>query len=392
MKPIPLLTDLYSNIKADLVSKLGLTSPGDLKVVNAAFAAVEAGQFKTAYLYLADIQRNLSPDTADPASQGGQLDRYGQLRLNRAPFPATPGIYTASVTGIAGSIIRAGLTFKSNDDSKSPGNLYIIDAQYILTGTADVITIRSLDAGIDFLLEVGDGLTPTEPVIGVDDGVLIASVTQSPTEAETTDLYRKNVTDSYRLLPQGGARTDYRLWSADVPGVERVYPYVKNGDAGVVQIFVEATPIDSIDGNGTPSGAMLTAVDQACTFSPDTTLPTNRRGRRPTQAILEVVAIISIPVDVEIDGLQIDNSTIRANIANNLSDFLFGVRPFIAGVDLQGDKNDILTAVKLQSVVTDTIGNTNSFTGFSLSVDGVLVNTYDFALGNIPYLRNLTYA
>lgn len=392
MKPIPLLTDLYNNIAADLISKLNLTSPADLKVVNAAFAAVEAGQFKIAYLYLVDIQRNLSPDTADPESQGGQLNRYGRLRLNREPFPATPGIYTASVTGVAGSIIRAELTFKSNDDSKSPGNLYIIDADYILTGSADVITIRALDAGISFLLDVGDTLTPTEPVIGVNDNVVITAVTQSPTEAETTALYRQNVTDSYRLMPQGGARTDYRLWSADVPGVQRVYVYVKNGDAGVVQIFTEATPVDSIDGEGTPSGAMLTAVLQACTFSPDTTLPTNRRGRRPTQAILEVDAISTIPVDVQITGLQIDNSTVRNSIFNNLVSYLFSVRPFIDGVDLQADKNDILTAVKLQSVVSDTIGNTNSFLGFALSVDGVLVNTYTFALGNIPYLRNLTYA
>lgn len=392
MKPIPLLSELYANIAADLANKLGLTSTTELKFVADAFAAVEAGQFKLSYLYKVDVERNLSPFTADPADQGGQLNDMGQLRLNRQPFPATNGYYTASVTGVIGSVIRAGLTFKSNDDSKSPGNLYILDTEYIMPGASGTITLRSLDAGIDFLLAVADGLTPTEPVIGVDDTVLITAVTTAPTAAEDIELYRQNVIDSYRLMPQGGARTDYRLWAADAPGVQRVYPYVKDDDAGVMQVFVEATPIDSTDGKGTPSGSLLTNVTSVIKFSPDTTLPTDYRGRMPGGVILDVEPISTVPVDVTITGLQTDTTAIRNSIHANLVDYLFDVRPFIDGVDLQADKNDTVTGPKLQSVVQDTIGNGNTFLGFAMSVNGVLVNTYQFGLGNIPYLRNLTYA
>jgi hypothetical protein len=392
MKPIPLLSELYANIAADLVSKLGLTTEAQLKAVNAAFASVEAGQFKLVYLYLVDMQRNLSPFTMDPADQGGQLNRDGQLRLNRQPFPATDGYYTASVSGTAGSVIRAELTFKSNDDSESPGNLYIIDSEYILPGPTGVITLRSLDAGVDFILAIGDGLTPTEPVIGLNDTVLITAVTTAPTAAEDIELYRQKIIDSYRILPQGGARGDYRIWSGDAPGVQRVFVYVKNGDAGVMQIFVEAVPAVSTDGNGTPSSALIQLVDDVCTFDPDTTLPTDYRTRKPGTAILEINPITPIPVDIAITGLQTDTTAIRASISANLVAYLFGVRPFIAGVDLQTDKNDTLTAPKLQSVVSDTIGNANTFLAFVLSVNGVVVNTYQFGLGNIPYLRNLTYA
>ena len=392
MKPIPLLSDLYTNIAADLVSKLGLTTPDQLKSVNTAFASVEASQFWLAYTYLVDIQRQLSPFTADPASEGGQLNNWGQLRLGRQPFPATDGYYTATVIGVAGSVIRASITFKSNDDSTSPGNLYILDNEYICTGTNDVITLRALDAGVDYLLAVADGLTPTEPITGVSDTVAIASVTTAPTEAETTELYRQNIINTYRLMPQGGARGDYRIWAGDAPGIQRVFIYVQQENGGTVQIFVEATPIDSTDGNGTASSALLTAAEAVFTMDPDTTIPIDYRTRKPAQAFLNVLSVTPIPVDILITGLQTNTTAIQATISADLIAFLFNVRPFLDGVDLQSDRNDTVTAPKLQSVVTDAIGNANTFLGFSLSVNGVVVNTYQFGLGNIPYLRNLNYA
>jgi len=372
MKPIPSLTELYTDLESDLKNKLNL-SEGDLRFVVDAMASVLSAQFKLVYLYLNDIQNNQFPDTADTAENGGELNRIGQIQLNRQPYPATDGTYTASVVGTAGSVIRAGLTFKSNDDSKSPGNLYITDQEYILIGAGDVITIRSLNAGPEYLLATGNGLTATEPVIGVNQQILVTAVTQNPSAAESEDLYRKNIIDSIRLEAQGGAKTDYRLWASDAQGVERVYPYVKNGAAGVVQVFVEATVIDSLDAHGTPSAGLLTAVESVIEMDPDATLPINERGRRPIQAILEVLPIIIKPVDIEIIGLTIDNADVRANIATNLETFLFDVRPFIAGADLLRDKNDILTSVKVQSVITDTIGNGNTFTGFRFYMNTYIV-------------------
>jgi hypothetical protein len=155
---------------------------------------------------------------------------------------------------------------------------------------------------------------------------------------------------------------------------------------------VEATVVDSTDGRGTPSTALLNAVEDVLQFNPDTTLPTNYRGRRPAQAFLEMDPVVTIPVDIQINGLQTDTTDVRNSILTNLTSYLFNIRPFIAGCDLSTDKNDILTSVKLQSVVDDTIGNANTFLSFDLTVDGVLANTYTFDLGNIPYLRNIVYA
>jgi len=50
MKPIPSLTELYTNLESDLKNKLNL-SDGDLRFVVDAMASVLSAQFKLVYLY-----------------------------------------------------------------------------------------------------------------------------------------------------------------------------------------------------------------------------------------------------------------------------------------------------------------------------------------------------
>ena len=68
------------------------------------------------------------------------------------------------------------------------------------------------------------------------------------------------------------------------------------------------------------------------------------------------------------------------------------MRPFISGADLRRNKNDILYSGRVQSVVTDVLSNGNYFNVLDMNVDGNAEVSYEFTLGNIPYLRTLTYA
>jgi|SRR5882762_4108756 len=389
-KPIPSIQQLYTKLVTDIKTSLGILSALIKFVINA-MSSVLAAQLKLLYLYLNDIQNNQFPDTADTAVNGGTLERQGQIYLNRQPFPATEGIYLAEVTGIAGSVIDAGTTFLSDGGSNAPGNLFIIDNAYTLPAGTGAITIRSLNNGLVYLLNIGDTLTPTAPILGVNSSITITDVTQSPVDAEPTEVYRQAILNAIRLQPQGGSKTDYMLWSSDANGVRRVFPYVKNGEAGTVQVYVEAVTADSTDGHGTPSAGLLTDVDAVIRFNPDTTVPTIGRARLPIQANLEVLPINPIPVDVIITGLQTTSPSITAAISTNLQTYLYAIRPYIAGADLPRDQNNALTAVRLQSVVNDTIGNSNTFLAFTMSVNGVPINIFTFSLANIPYLRNVTY-
>jgi uncharacterized phage protein gp47/JayE len=390
MREIPTLEEIKDTIANDLKTKLNL-SDSNLKYVLNAMDSVLAAQFKLVYLYLSDVQNNIFPDTADIEANGGTLERLGRIYLNRNPRPATNGIFKVSLTGTAGGFLRSGLTFKSNENSKNPSQLFVLDADYTMTGTGDEIEIRSLGSGTSFDLDLNDELTITEPVIGVNNLVTVIEIIEQPIATEDIEVYRQNILDAIQLEPQGGSRTDYRLWSNDAQGVRKVYPYVKNGESGTVQVFVEATIENSTDGDGTPSLSLLEDVEDVIFFDPDETKPLNERGRIPIQANLEVLPISKQPVDVEIIGLNDNSSDVLTAISENLNTYLRDIRPYISGADLPRSKNDILYSGRLQSVVTDVLSSSNFFTGFVMKVDGVVVNSYEFELGFIPYLRDVTY-
>lgn len=391
MKPIPTIKQITANVTNDIVSKLDL-SIDYLKKVYGAFALVISAQLYLCYLYLSDIQDNVFPDKATTEDKGGTLERQGMIYMNRRPFPDSIGSFKVSVDGVAGSVLRLNLTFKSNDDALNSGQVYILDSEYTLTGTADEIEIRSIGSGVLYDLNVGDNLTITEPVIGVEKTVTVTSVVTQPKAGETTELYRQAILTAVQLEPQGGARADYRQWCTDAQGVRLVYPYVRDIDTSIVDVYVEATIVDSEDGFGTPGTSILTEVEEVIEQDPDDTKPIYERGRRPAQADVVVSPISLIPVDINIIGLDDDSTSVKDLIESSVKDFIYDVRPFISGADLRRNKNDVLYSGKVQSVVTDALSNGNFFNVLELFVDGNLVTSYEFTLGNIPYLRNLTFA
>lgn len=390
MNQTPTIKELYENISNDLRNKLELSDDELKKVLNALSSSL-SGQFKLVYLLLEDAKNQVFPDKADTFENGGTLDRQGLIQLNRIRRPAASGVFQISILSEAQSVLRSGITFKSNDESLNPGKVYILDTQEEMTGDNDLVEIRSIDGGSDVSLLVGDTLTITEPVIGVEQVVTVTSIVEPPISEESIDDYRQAIINSRQLEPQGGSKTDYRLWSDDAAGVRLVYPYVKDGEAGTVQVYTEATKEDSLDGNGTPTQTILDSLRDALEFNPDETKPISERGRRPITAILEVLPITVNPVDITITGLSDSSQSIRDSISENLKDYLFDVRPFVAGGDLLRNKNDILYSAKLQSVVTDVIDSSNFFVEFIVFVNGVAQNSFLFSRENIPYLRNLTF-
>lgn len=391
MKPIPSIQQLNANISGDLKNKLNLSND-NLKKVLYAMALVFSGQFHLAYLYLRDIQDNIFPDTANTEDVGGTLERQGRIYLNRNRFPDSIGSFKVSVDAVDGSVLRKNLTFKSNEGTLNPGQLYVLDAEYVCTGTDDEITIRSLGAGSTFNLAVGNNLTITEPVIGVDKTLSVIEVITQPRAGETVELYRQAILNAIQLEPQGGSRADYRQWATDAQGVRLIYPYVADVTTGVVSIYVEAVLIDSTDNLGTPTLAILNDVEDVLNFDPDVTKPTYERGRKPAQAFLDILPITLVPVDITITGLNTTSPAIEATIQASIEDLLYKIRPFIAGADLLRNKNDILYYGKMQSAITSSLTNGNFFNNLELFVDGNTEVSYEFNLGNVPYLRDLIFS
>lgn len=392
MIAIPTIKQLYDDILSDLQNELGITIPNYGKNFLRALAAVQAAKLKLYYLSIGKLQKNIFIDTADRESSGGTLERFGRIKLGRNPFPATQGQYTITVTGNAGATVPAQTTFKSNDDTQNPGKLFVLDAAYTMPGATGTMTVRALEAGLESRLNVGEGLTATAPLSAIDSGAVVASEFVIPQAAEDIEDYRQKGLDSYRLEPQGGAAADYRLWGLDAQGVKQIYPYAKSGAANEINVFVEATIADSVDGKGTPTATILNEVADDIELDPDTTLPISERGRRPLGVFaVNVLPVVIRQVDIVVTGYQnltVDKQNI---ILASLSEMINAKRPFIAGADILAERNDVLGVNNIISTILSAVTD-SVFTSVTLNVDSISVINIQFDNGNIPYLNSVSYA
>src|ERR1700739_355284 len=392
MITIPQLTQLITNIQTAIESEFGVSISINKRSMLRVFAAVQAASLKLYYLTIGSLQKNIFVDTADPESLGGTLERFGRVKLGRNPFKAVSGQYELTITGAIGATIKASSVFKSNDDSLNPGFLFILDNAFTLSASPTTIIVRALTTGTDSKLNVLDKLTPTSPIALVDALIYVSAITVQPLAAEDIETYRSAVIASYRTETQGGAASDYRIWANDAQGVQRVYPYAKSGAPAEVMLYVEATIADSTDGKGTPSGALLTAVEAVVEQDPDITLPINDRGRKPLGAwAVHYLPVTIEEIDVVINGYVGLTAPIQTQLTNAITDLINQIRPFIAAADVLNDKNDILDGNRIIAVIlAQTPGAV--FGAINIFVNGVPLNTYTFIDGNIPHENSVTYA
>lgn len=392
MNTIPTLSQLSQSIIADIESALGITLATFGKVYLRAVGLAQAGVVRLLYLQLALIQKNIFADLADPESTGGTLERFGRIKLGRDPFPATAGQYTIEIVGTAGASIPAQTTFLSDDDSSNPGQLFILDSGYVLTGTGDSFTVRALVAGTESQLSVGDTLTPTIPLVNITIPGEVTVEVVEPLDAETIEDYRSKVLQAYRLETQGGAGADYRLWSFDAQGVAQAYPYAKSGAPGEINVFVEATIADSTDGKGTPSQSILDAVEDVIEYDPDTTKALSERGRRPLGVFqVHVLPVTIREVDITINSFVDLDASIETLIEDALIEAVNLVRPFVASVDALADRNDILDTNKIIAAIIQARPG-SVFGTVVLSVDSVPLTSFQFIDGDIPHFNSITFA
>ena len=387
---IPTLIELFTSIKGDLENKVGVTIPLFGKSYLNGVAAVQAAKLKLVYLAIANVQKNVFPDLAESEAIGGTLERFGRAYLKRSPFAAKSGYYNITVTGQIGATIPVNTTYKSDDDSINPSKLYILDTAFTFVGTTGVINVRATEGGLDSLLEVGNTLTSTAPLLNADEIATVLLETIPPLSAEDLEDYREKILTSITLETQGGSVGDYRIWSFDAQGVKKVYPYAKSGFSNEISLFVEATIADSTDGKGTPTALILSDVEAVIEFDPDTTAPLNERGRRPMTVLNIDVTPVSIKeIDVIITGFIGGTAAIETIIFNAIKLGIDNIRPFISAADVLSDKNDILNNSNITFFLLN--AQTSIFDSLIFKVDGVTVSSKTFTNGDIPFLNSVTY-
>jgi uncharacterized phage protein gp47/JayE len=382
---IPTLSELYNQIVADFESELGESIPLFGKSFLRATAAVQAAKLWINYKINAFVQKNSWVDTADPESMGGSLERFGRVKLNRNPYPATAGQYVVTVTGSIGAIIPTRTIFKSNDNALNAGKLFILDNQYTLVAVSDSITLRALEIGIDSRLNIGNQLTSTTPISLVNSLAVVSSEAVEPFSSEDIEVYRRKIIESFQLEPQGGSSSDYRLWANEVQGVAQSYPFAVSGQVGQVNLFIEATIEDSTDGQGSASAGLLDDVKDNIEL-PISGVP----ARKPVGNIVNYLSVTPLEVNIEITGFQGLTTDIENLIEGALTEEIVKIRPFVSAIDIVSKRNDTLNTNKIITTILTTIPG-SVFGTITLEVDSVATASKTFAGGEIPFLNSVTY-
>lgn len=365
---VPTYNELYNSVLTDLRNRLSITSIIG-KVVLSAFAAVQAAKLKIFYLSVNRVEKNIFIDTADDET----ILRYGLVKLGRLPLSAIAGQYIIEVTGEIGAVIPSGTTFKSLDSSSNPDVILQYDSVFVFSATTGNIQIRALELGTDYELQSGDALQLTAPIANVDSFQTVQSEAVTPVDEEDIEEYRDTVIESYRTEPQGGARVDYRIWTNDVTGVRTVYPYVKSGESGVIDLYIE-----SLTDNGVPTAGLIQDVENAIEPS-----------KRPMGTFqINYLSVTPLAIDIEITNLS-DTSFLTA-ISDAIETFLLDIRPFIDGADNINERSDKLYESDIYTIVRNVIGVTESFDSLEMFVDSVSEDVYTFENGDIPYINSVT--
>lgn len=386
MADIPTLAQLQAQIENDLRTELGITRTWVGKVFLRVLATVQAAKLKIFYLQAAQLQKNIWVDTCEDS----ELKRFGLIKLGRLPYGAVAGVYTCDITGSTGGQVNKGTTYKS-----ASGKMYEVLTTVVLAGATGQIQVRALEGGIGSALVVNNEIECTIPIANVDSMAIVDVINITPVEAETNETYRRLIVEAFQLEPQGGAATDYRIWSADAEGVRTVYPYKKNAAYTTVQVFVEAMPESSEPGEpeGVAPTSMLTAVSNVIELDPDTTKELNERGRRPVQVVVETLSVIPVGVTITIDDLSSKTSAIITAITTALTSYFYTVRPYIAGADGE-NRNDTLYMSRVIAAIAGAIPANVNFANITITISGTAYTQYTFgnnpgSYGNYPYLYEL---
>lgn len=388
MIAVKTLEELTDQFKQNYATELGVnvSDLGDSIIVE---CKVMAAMLYSLHLKANKIQNNVYPDLADEET----LKRYGLAILNRYPSLATQGIYELSVTGTG--TIGVDTQFVGNDDIKAAGYIYTNDLETTITGTGTIL-LRSLDAGVESRLYIGDKLTAVQPLSGITSEVVVTSIDTYPTAAETIEEYRSDVMNGIRLLSQGGSSADYILWCLEIPEVRAIYPYTL-GQAGDLNIYVECTPDNTEIGevDGYPTQATLDKV-----YKVDGGIETGslvydtlkQRGRKPMGVMnINVLPINTVAIDIIFTGLS--NTSILDEIKTSISEMLYYKRPFISGAYPEIYNNSIISNSDIATIIDNVkYGKNIYYTSFIWKANNNTVTEYELINGTIPYINTVTNA
>jgi hypothetical protein len=373
-------------------SNLGQTSPINDKAFLRVLAVLEALNFTTLYKFMVERAKQNLALTAT----GEDLENIGR-EYDVIKKPAEATVLSISIPGANGSVIPSTISYIGAPN----GVRYFPDSSAIVSGGIAVLDVTAETAGADGNLNIGDTLSISTQVAGVESTATVTAIPNTGANDEDQEVYRTRVLFVIRNPLGGGNASDYKTWAEEVAGVFLAYPFSGKafGDPsgafpGDRTIYIQVNEAIQVDGIAPQS--ILDEVRSTVNNDPETGLSRPPLGLTDSTLYIESIRVTAF--NVIISGFSIGSDVIaqaKENIEIELSKYFRTVRNFVDSIDLVSDKNDIITVTSIAEIIQGVISSLGgSATSIIFRVEPQLLNLaiYQMEAGEIGKLNSVTYA
>lgn len=388
---IPTTTEQTAINLANLEAKLNQTSPLADESFQRTLAGMEGLAFTSLYKF--GVERALQNLVLTATK--GDLDNLG-IEFGVLRKVAESAQLTITIPGTTGTIIPINTDFVGDPN----GIRYFSDAQVTVTAGVAAINVTASESGVAGNLLVGDTLSIGTQIAGVDNQATVTVVLTLGVEEETDDAYRDRILFALRITTGGGNAADYKSWSEEVSGVFKAYVFagqpfdlIVTSYPGDRTIYIQADA--DIDADGIAPASLLDEVRTAVNTDPDTL-----KSRPPlglVDATVFIESIIRTEFFITITGLDVSadiEAQVKTDISSAADSYFRSIGPFVEGIDLPQDRNDLITSVSISTIVQDVLtanGGTAQSVGFGLAVGSFLAQ-YRLNPNELAKLGLVTYA
>ena len=357
-----------------------------IKSIGYAIGAIAA----TLWQYANDIYKQCFPQSCDLKTLkfwGGLVD----VNYNEGQYANL----IIQLNNVSADYLVSGTVYKNLNS----GLIYKTVSQANRVGSVITATVQCTTPGAAGNLSVGTVLTIANPIDGIPSTASVVSTSIEGTADEETETYRKRVMTRYKSKSQGGSALDYYNWCMEVSGVVDALPYVLSEGTVTIYLVGEGSRNSrNVSGSITPNpfpvwtdGVFQDFTGTGLKLQVAHSIEGSEEGlhdRRPMTAKVNLSDPTYTGYSIAITGLSdtsFNNQIKQALIAN-----LDTKRPHIKvlGYKAAGAK---INKLNLSSIVSEIIGDSNSFTGFSLkNSSNTEISEETLGVGCLAYLSALT--
>lgn len=351
---IPTTQESFDAFLANLESNLNQTSPLNDKAFLRVLSGTEAMIASGLYKFAAErVLQNLAL-----TATGIDLDRIGQ-NYGVIRKPAEAAVLTIELPATTGTVIPASVDYvgAANNVRYRPGTS-VTSIGGIATSSVTAQTLGTIGN-----LNVSDTMTIGTQIAGAETVAEVVAVTNIGADLETDEVYRERVLFAIRSTTGGSNAVDHRIWSEEVAGVKRAYPYTGKPESSLPGIDAASSPPErtvfiesdaTIDPDGIASTALKDEVRASINNDPVT--GASRPALGLTDSTLFVETITRTPFYVEITGFNAGTgveATIKSEIEAALTQYFVSISMYVPAIDLEQERNDQITKLTLSDVVQD---------------------------------------